>query len=109
MRRTLDNAFPAHWIGRGGPIAWPPRSPDMTPLDLFLWGYVKDQIYSTRVIDLDDLKARIAIATVDIDMLRRVWTELKSRLDVVFVPPEVRMLKWINKTINKKLQSSGIK
>ena len=21
------------WIGRGGTIAWPPRSPDLTPLD----------------------------------------------------------------------------
>ena len=57
----------------------------MTPLDFFLWSYVKDQVYSTRVIDLDDVKARIraAIASVDIDMLRRVWTELKFRLDVV--------------------------
>lgn len=27
-----------HWIGRGGPIAWPPRSPDLNPLDFFLWG-----------------------------------------------------------------------
>ena len=57
----------------------------MTPLDFFLWGYVKHQVYSTRVIDLDDLKARIraAITTVDIDMLRKVWTELEFRLDVV--------------------------
>ena len=37
------------------------------------------------MIDLDDLKARIraVIATVHIDMLRRVWTELEFRLDVV--------------------------
>ena len=102
VRRTLDKTFPARWIGRGGATAWPPRSPYMAPLDL--WGYVKDQVYSTRVIDLDDLKAgiRAAIATVEIDMLRRVWTEFKSRLDVVFVPPGVRMLKWINKTKNRK-------
>ena len=31
VRWTLDKTFPAHWIRRGGPIAWPPRSPDMTP------------------------------------------------------------------------------
>jgi hypothetical protein len=24
------------WIGGGGPIAWPPKSPDLTLLDLFL-------------------------------------------------------------------------
>ena len=27
---------------RDGPIPWPPRSPGITPLDFFLWGYVKD-------------------------------------------------------------------
>ena len=25
-------------------LAWPPRSPDATPCDFFLWGYVKDQV-----------------------------------------------------------------
>ena len=37
------------------------------------------------MIDPDDLKVRIraAITTVDIDMLRRAWTELEFRLDVV--------------------------
>jgi hypothetical protein len=24
---------------------WPPRFPDATPCDFFLWGYVKDQVY----------------------------------------------------------------
>lgn len=35
VRTALNNAFPNRWIGRGGPIAWPPRSPDITPLDFF--------------------------------------------------------------------------
>ena len=25
--------FPRSWIGRAAPIAWPPRSPDLTPMD----------------------------------------------------------------------------
>jgi hypothetical protein len=25
------------WISRGGPITWPPRSPDLTQLIFFLW------------------------------------------------------------------------
>jgi hypothetical protein len=33
----LDVKFPGRWIGRGGPIAWPPRSPDLTPLDIFFF------------------------------------------------------------------------
>ncbi|KAJ4440389.1 hypothetical protein ANN_08530 [Periplaneta americana] len=35
-RRYLDRRFPDRWIGRGGPIAWPPRSPDLNPLDFYL-------------------------------------------------------------------------
>ena len=31
----LDATFPDAWIGRGGPTAWPARSPDFTPLDFF--------------------------------------------------------------------------
>jgi len=35
---VLNERFPDGWIGRGGPIPWPPRSPDLSPLDFFLWG-----------------------------------------------------------------------
>jgi hypothetical protein len=33
----LNVNFPGQWIGRGGLIVWPPRSPDLTPLD-FVFG-----------------------------------------------------------------------
>ena len=36
VREFLDQTFPNRWIGRDGPIAWPPRSPDLTPLDFFM-------------------------------------------------------------------------
>jgi hypothetical protein len=42
VRRSLNETFPDQWIGRSGPIPWPPHSPDITPLDFFLWGHVKD-------------------------------------------------------------------
>ena len=38
IRRFLDAAFTDSWIGRDGPTPWPPRPPDITPLDFFLWG-----------------------------------------------------------------------
>lgn len=40
-RLGLDRQFPDHWIGRRGTVEWPPRSPDLTPLDLWLWGHLK--------------------------------------------------------------------
>ena len=32
----LNDTFPERWIGRDESIPWPPRSPDITPLDLFV-------------------------------------------------------------------------
>ncbi|KAJ4441982.1 hypothetical protein ANN_11846 [Periplaneta americana] len=57
-RRYLDRRFPDRWIGRGGPIAWPPRSrsPDLNPLDFYLWGYLKSLVYSSPVPDLESLR-----------------------------------------------------
>ena len=64
---------------------WPPRSPDITPLDFFLWGYVKNIVYLTKVRDMTDLRQRIsnAIAAIDEAMLQRTWQEIEYRLDVL--------------------------
>ena len=35
-------------MGRGGPIIWPPRSPDLNVLDYFVWGYIKDLVRQRR-------------------------------------------------------------
>lgn len=85
VRKFLNDTFPHRWIGRGGPIPWPPRSPDITPLDFFLWGYVKDRVYATRVNDRVELKRRIrdVINSVTEDMLRNTWREMEYRFDIL--------------------------
>jgi hypothetical protein len=45
MREYLNTPLPGWWIGRAALIAWPPRSPNLTTLDVFLWGFVKDRSY----------------------------------------------------------------
>jgi len=81
----LDATFPNRWIWRDGPTLWPPRSPDITPLDFSLWGYVKDKVFSAPVPDITNLKARITdvFATVTEDMLENTWRETNYRLDVL--------------------------
>lgn len=85
VRQYLDRKLENRWIGRGGPIAWPPRSPDLTPPDFFLWGYVKDQVYSSPIRDLEHLKTRItqAINRIDTGTLGNVWKNTKTRIDHV--------------------------
>jgi len=81
----LDATFPNMWIGRDGPTPWPPRSPDITPLDFFLWGYVRDKVFSTPVPGIANLKPRItdAFATITEDMLENTWRGTDYRLDVL--------------------------
>ena len=53
-------------------LAWPPLSPHATPCDLFLWGYVKDQVYVPPLpASIPELKVRIrtAIEIITADML----------------------------------------
>jgi hypothetical protein len=85
VRHFLTETMPGRWIGRGGPIPWPPRSPDITPLDFFLWGYVKDRVYATKVQNLVELKHRItaAVATITREMLEATWREVEFRLDLL--------------------------
>ncbi|CAK1581307.1 unnamed protein product [Parnassius mnemosyne] len=37
----LGQAFPGRLISRFGDLHWPPRSPDLTVPDFFLWGFLK--------------------------------------------------------------------
>jgi hypothetical protein len=84
VRGFLDVNLPRRWIGRGGWKQWPPRSPDLTPLYFYLWGYVKQTVYNETINDIDQLKQRIraAIASVTPDVLGHVWQEVEYRLDV---------------------------
>ncbi|KYQ53779.1 hypothetical protein ALC60_07262 [Trachymyrmex zeteki] len=50
MRRELNRIFPNKWIGRGGSALFPVRSSDLTCLDYYLWGRVKELIYFQRPI-----------------------------------------------------------
>ncbi|KYQ59324.1 hypothetical protein ALC60_01634, partial [Trachymyrmex zeteki] len=59
VREYLNKTFPGRWIGRRGPIEWPPRSPDLSPLDFFLWGHLKSKIYATQPTSLEGLRQRI--------------------------------------------------
>lgn len=76
------------FIGRHGDIYWPPRSPDLSMLDFFLFGNINALVYRPegpgrlRAQDLDELKARIihAMQTVTPETLKKVHESLIRRL-----------------------------
>lgn len=82
VRDFLDLFFPNKWIGRGGPIVWPPRSPDLTPLDFFLWGFLKDRVFRTPPLNVVEMKNRIIenCQVPDDAMLERVMKSFQMRV-----------------------------
>ena len=67
VREYLNTRFPGRWIGRAAPIAWPPRSPDLTPMDYFLWGFVKDQVFVPPLLaNVVELRTRITAAVAKV-------------------------------------------
>jgi hypothetical protein len=55
----LNMTYPGRWIGHGGLIAWPPRSPDLTLMDYFLWEHLKEQVYTVPPRTIEDHVARL--------------------------------------------------
>ncbi|GFY02519.1 uncharacterized protein TNCV_3503991 [Trichonephila clavipes] len=62
VRAHLQATFSGGWIGCSGPIAGPERSSDLSPLDFFLWGFLKGLLYETPVATPEDLVGRIVEA-----------------------------------------------
>ena len=85
VRHHLDATFFNKWIGRGGPINWPPRSPDLTPLDYFLWGHMKSLVYEEKCNTKEELVNRIFNAVQFIknkpDELQKVTENIIQRAE----------------------------
>jgi transposase len=84
VKEYLNQIFPEKWIGRGGPIEWPPRSPDLNPLDFFLWGFLKSIVYTVEPPqNQQELEDRIenACKMVTPEMLWNVQNELRRRVN----------------------------
>ncbi|GFW96098.1 putative transposable element [Trichonephila clavipes] len=87
-RATIDllkDTFGDRLISRFGPVNWPPRSCDLTPLDYYLWGYVKSLVYADKPQTLDQLEDNIhrVIADIRPQMLGKVIENWTSRLDYI--------------------------
>jgi hypothetical protein len=53
---------------------WPPRSPDLSSCDFYLWAYLKVKVYENNQKKIDELKENIrrSIEAIDIDVLRKI-------------------------------------
>jgi hypothetical protein len=76
----LESVFPGRLISKR---LWPPRSLDLIPPNFFLWGHLKDTVYSNHPHTLQELQANIqrtvdristgTLQNVFANMIRRVY------------------------------------
>ena len=55
ITKLLNRKFGDRWIGRSGNNRWVAWSPDLTPMDFYLWGKLKQQVYS-EILAREDMK-----------------------------------------------------
>ncbi|GFX67204.1 putative DD41D transposase [Trichonephila clavipes] len=95
----LKDTFGDRLISRFGPVNWPPRSCDLTPLDYFLLSYVKSLVYADKPQTLDHFEdnTRLVIADIRPQMLEKVIENWMSRLDYIRASRGSHMLETIFK------------
>jgi len=74
----LQENFNNRVISKEASVVWPPRSPDLTVPDFFLWGLLKTDVYRKPVHTLRQLKARLRRSVRQIPT-----TTLKAALQAV--------------------------
>ena len=61
---------------------WPPRSPDLIPLNFFLWGYMKEETHRAQPGSTEEVKqvTREFLLPISEDLLQRVTKQFISRV-----------------------------
>lgn len=79
---VIRAAFPNRVISRFGDVSWPPRSPDLSMCDFYLWGYLKSRVYDGMPRTLEQLKTAIRdrIEEINLVTLERVEANYRERL-----------------------------
>lgn len=75
VKNLLRSTFGDKLISNGGPISWPARSPDITPMDFFLWGHVKNEIFKfepPQTLAVLEARAEEVFANINRNTLQRV-------------------------------------
>jgi len=75
----IQSFFGDHIISKGVLL---PRSPNLTPPDYFLWGYLKGRVYRNKPRTIDALKANVTeeIQAVTADVLARNFQNIARRV-----------------------------
>jgi hypothetical protein len=75
----LKDLFPNRLISRNGDVQWPPRSPDLSSCNYFLWGDLKSKVFEIRPTTIQDLQVWIQVSAITL-AIRHVSENFRTRL-----------------------------
>ena len=80
----LKVRFPNRLVSFKTDTIWPPKSPDLNPLDFYFWGHIKHLLKERTWDDMDQLKEAIKVCVREVNkdknLLERVIKQFRSRL-----------------------------
>jgi len=82
LMTVVRQMFPQHVVSHFGDVPWPPRSPDLSACDFFLWGLpqIKSLRSKTSYSRRSESSIREEIAIVPQEMLVNVMQNFEERL-----------------------------
>jgi hypothetical protein len=80
VRDVLNNSYYDRWIGSGEPTALSPRSPDLNPLDFYMWGQLNLPVYAAPVDNEEALHHRIVDACQTIGIYRGIFERMRRSM-----------------------------
>ena len=84
VRNLLNERLPNRWIGRSGPIEWPPRSPDLSINDFYLWSHMREVVFRhPRAETLGELVQRIEhfLQNINLETIRHAYINFVRRCE----------------------------
>jgi hypothetical protein len=83
VRDVLSNTYHDRWLDRGGPTAWSQCSPDLKPLDFYVWRHLILRVYAARVDNEDAHRTVDACQTIGNypGIFPRMWGSVMRRVE----------------------------
>ena len=104
----LRGPFPGKLISRFGDVEWPARSPNLSALDFYLWGYLKERVYRDNPKTITELKEAIAteIRSIGPGVTSAVMNSMKKRAQICIQSGGRHMKNIILKNLSEKIPMS---
>jgi len=82
VQEILRENFNDRVISNRGPILWPARSPDLSPVDFYFWGAAKNEVYEfdpPETVQVLEARTRDVLRSINRNTIRRACRSVKDR------------------------------